>query len=210
MDNTVFLSTTYLGPVQYFTKFFLGKKVIIEKHDNFIKQTYRNRCMIFSANGPLALTVPVLRGSFHKTTIVSLKIDYSKKWQGEHWRSIESAYRSSPFFDYYFEDLRKVYNKQHPLLLQFNTELMETVFRLGGISSDYSFSKEFLPTGNFDYRTSIRPKHPLPDPLFKPVFYHQVFEDRFGFVENLSILDLLFNTGPETGSYLKQSVVFEK
>jgi hypothetical protein len=210
MDNTVILSTTYLGPVQYFTKFLLGKKVIIEKHDNFIKQTYRNRCLICGANGPLALTVPVLRGSFHKTAVRYLQIDYSRKWQAEHWRAIESAYRSSPFFEYYSEDLKKVYNKQYSLLLQLNTELLETVFRLTGISIDYSFSTEYLSTGTLDHRMAIRPKHPLPDPLFKPAFYHQVFEDRFGFIENLSILDLLFNTGPETASYLERSVVKPK
>lgn len=207
MDNTVLLSTAYLGPVQYYTKFFLGKKVIIEKHDNFIKQTYRNRCLILSTNGPLALTVPVLRGSFHKTTVRSLEIDYSRKWQAEHWRAIESAYRSSPFFEYYSEDFKEVYKNLYPLLLQFNTELMKTVFRLAGISPDFSFSTTYLPTCALDYRMAIRPKHPIPDPLFKPVFYHQVFEDRLGFTENLSILDLLFNTGPETASWLKQSIV---
>jgi hypothetical protein len=100
-----------------------------------------------------------------------------------------------------------VYKKQYSLLLQLNTELLETVFRLTEIPPDFSFSTKYLPTGAFDYRMTIRPKDPLPDPLFKPVFYHQVFEDRFGFIENLSILDLLFNTGPETFSYLKQSVV---
>lgn len=207
MENTILLSTSYLGPVQYFSKFFLGGKLIIEKHDNFIKQTYRNRCIICGANGPLSLTVPVLRGSFHKTPVKSLKIDYSKKWQSEHWRAIGSSYRSTPFFEYYSEDIRESYQKQPHLLIQFNTELLETIFRLIDISPEYSFSKQYLSSGKLDYRTAIRPKQPLSDPMFKPVLYHQVFEDRFGFIENLSILDLLFNTGPEAPTFLKKSIV---
>lgn len=206
MENTILLSTSYLGPVQYFSKFFFEGELIIEKHDNFIKQTYRNRCIICGANGPLSLTVPVLRGSFHKTPLKYLRIDYSRKWQSEHWRAIESAYRSAPFFEYYSEEIRESYKKQPSLLIQLNTELMETIFRLIGISPDYSFSTQFLSSGKFDYRTAIRPKHPLPDPLFIPIFYHQVFEDRFGFIENLSILDLLFNTGPEAPTFLRQSI----
>ena len=207
MEKTILLSTSYLGPVQYFSKFLLGGKLIIEKHDNFIKQTYRNRCTIYGANGPLSLTVPVLRGSFHKTPVKSLRIDYSKKWQIEHWRAIESAYRSAPFFEYYSEEIWESYQKQPELLIQLNTELLETIFRLIGISPDYSFSTQYISSGEFDYRTAIRPKQALPDPSFKSAFYHQVFEDRFGFIENLSMLDLLFNMGPEAPEVLQQSII---
>lgn len=210
MDRKIILSTAYFGPVQYFSKFLLQGKMIIENHENFIKQTYRNRCIIIGANGPVNLTTPVLRGSFHKTSIHELEIDYSKRWQEIHWRTIEAAYRSAPFFDFYEDEIKPFYTKKVQFLKDFNKELIDRILSILNIVSDYSLTNTYFTSKKskdiLDYRELIRPKNRQPDSFFQPVPYHQVFEERFGFVANLSILDLIFNTGPESVSILKRSI----
>src|SRR4030042_7218206 len=111
--RSVLLSTTYLGPVQYFTKFLLYDEIWLETHEHYTRQTYRNRFNIFGANGKLALTVPVLTGDKHKTLITDLRIDYTKSWQKLHSKGIESAYRSSPFYEFYIDDFIPFYSKKY-------------------------------------------------------------------------------------------------
>ena len=211
MGYQIILSTAYLAPIQYFTKFLIPADIVIEKHENFIKQTYRNRCIIYGANGTIPLTVPVKRGSFHKTLINELEIDYSKKWQKLHWKAIESAYLSAPFFEYYYDELKPFYQTKTRLLIDLNTNLLEILLKFTGIKAKYSFTKQYttLQEGDdaIDYRNVIHPKHPLADPFYQPQPYYQVFEERHGFLENLSILDLLFNTGPETYNNLQKAII---
>lgn len=209
MDRKILLSTAYFGSIQYFTKFLLPGTIEIEYHENFIKQTYRNRCTIAGANGPLNLTVPVLRGSFHKTLIKELKIDYTKRWQDVHWRAIESGYRSAPFFDYYEEEIKPFIVKRTKFLIDFNNELTNTILDILGIETPIvnteTYNRIDVMDNVMDYRESIRPKRNIPDKDFQPYPYHQVFEEKTGFIENLSILDLIFNSGPESINILNKS-----
>lgn len=208
MDKKILLSTTYFGPISYYSKFLLPAEIWIEKHEHFIKQTYRNRCIIYGANGPVSLTIPVKRGSFHKIKIADLEIDYNKDWQINHWRAIESAYNSTPFFQYYSDDIKIFFESDTRLLFEHNMNIIKTLLKL------IRLPKNILPTGQYfpdsahswDLRMTLRPKNPPTDPLFRAVRYFQVFDDRHGFLANLSILDLLFNAGPETLDILQRTI----
>lgn len=209
----VLLSTTFFGPVQWYQKLCRYDEVIIERHESFLKQTYRNRCTIATTNGLQSLTMPVERpenGELHHTPIGELQISDHGNWRHIHWNALVSAYSESPFFEYYADDFRpffddKASNTQN--LFDFNLATCRRVCELLDIHPNISVSKEYiypdkLPLGTVDLRNTITPKHPQPDPGFFPKRYYQVFESKFGFLPNLSILDLLFNMGPEGVFYL--------
>ncbi len=210
MDRKIILSSAYFAPASYYSKFLISGEVHIEKHENFIKQTYRNRCIIAGVNGSLALTVPVKRGSFHKTAMKDLEIDYNTKWQANHWRTIESAYSSAPFFQFYADDIKPFFSVRTKFLFDHNQHILDTMLKLTGIPANYTISKEYIKEDktieNYDYRMKIRPKNQPDDPIFRPHPYYQVFDDRLGFIPDLSILDLVFNAGPETTGILKKSL----
>ncbi len=208
--ESVILSTTYLGPIYYYSRFFLSYPVLIEKNENYIKQSYRNRCIIYGANGPLTLVVPVQRGSFHKTAINELEIDYDTDWQANHWRSIISSYKSAPFFEFYIDDLIPYYQKKFRFLIDYNTSLMNVFLRHLEIKQGFSFTKSFIkqyPSKLLDFREKIHPKKSFKDPFFKNLEYTQVFSPKHGFIPNLSILDLIFNLGPGSAEFLRKSII---
>jgi hypothetical protein len=205
MQPGIVLSTAYLGPIQYFTKFLLGKPVWIEGQENFIKQTYRNRCFISTANGRGILIVPVKRGSFHKVHIRDIEIDYGTRWLKIHEAAILSAYRLSPYFEHYGQDILRIITSNNKFLLDLNEQLTEILLALAGIRTVVKTTGIYQPgTDNpgMDYRMVIRPKKPMDDPLFQCQPYPQVFHDRSGFLPNLSIIDALFNLGPDLAGYL--------
>ena len=208
--RSVLLSITYLGPVQYFTKFLLYDEIWLETHEHYSKQTYRNRCNIYGANGKLPLTVPVLKGDMLKTLIPDLRIDYNKNWQKLHWKGIESAYRSSPFFEFYTDEFAPFYSKKYVFLFDFNLEILLKILHLLDLKPEIKFTEKYeLPvTSNvIDMRNSIHPKRSYrSDQDFSPVQYKQVFSDKIGFMANLSIIDLIFNTGPEAMGILRGSI----
>jgi hypothetical protein len=206
----ILLSTAYLAPIQYYSKFYLPGAVYIEKHENYIKQTYRNRCIIYGANGSVTLSIPVIRGSFHKTHILDLKIDYATRWQDMHFRSIESAYKSSPFFEFYIDDLIPFYQSKTKFLFDFNKKIHEVILNFLDIKQEILYTEEFVNpslAGPWDYRMNINPKSDFEDPFFNCFEYTQVFKARHGFIPNLSIIDLLFNLGPGASGYLRSSVI---
>ena len=207
----ILLSTAYLPPLQYMSKLILPGEVLIENDENYLKQTYRNRCYIAGPNGPQPLTVPVEKGSFHKVHIRDVRVDYSMPWDTLHLRALGAAYRSSPFFEYYIDDLTAIYKKKPVFLFDLNLWLMETLREALGIDCRIrTTGKYFRPSPGediADYRESIHPKKERPDPFYHPVVYHQVFEDRFGFLEGLSTVDLLFNEGPGALQVLKRSLL---
>ena len=209
-SDTALLSISYLGPVQYFSKFLLHPVKIIEQYDHYIKQTYRNRCNIMGANGVLPLSIPVLKGQTRKSYVRDIRIDYNKKWQKLHWRSIESAYRNSPFFEFYMDEFSPFYEQRIDFLLDFNAALLEIILQSLEIENTQTYSTAFIDAdrkGFADYREAIHPKRDLfSDPFFVPVSYQQVFAERLGFKANLSIIDLLFNEGPNARSVLEQCV----
>jgi hypothetical protein len=124
-ENTVLLSTTYFGPIQYFTKFILYPNRLIEQFDHYSKQSYRNRCIIYGANGALTLSIPVLKGPGQKTRVMDIRIDYSRNWRKLHWKGIESAYRHSPFFEFYMDDIQAFLEKKHDFLLDLNLDILD-------------------------------------------------------------------------------------
>ena len=254
------LSTTYFGPVQWYQK--LNRhRCIIEQHDNFVKQTYRNRCVIASANGPQTLTVPIERYDGMKCAMRDIRISDHGNWRHLHWQALVSAYGETPFFEYYADDIRPFFEERRwKYLLDFNLDITHTLCSLLDVRPDLSLSDHYIDADEtisgggglngtaagfeeavkgldgaaesfgeavkgfggansldgaaeslgsssasslfVDYRDAIRPKHPLPDAEFEARPYYQVRAQRHGFLPNLSVLDLLFNEGPEGIFYL--------
>ena len=218
--GTSLLSTAYLPPIEYFVAIANSGRVEIECGEMYQKQSYRTRCHINGANGLLVLTLPVLRSaakgeeSSHKIPVAQLKIDYSKPWLLQHKRALEAAYMSSPFFEYYMDDLYAVLDSGEESLLVMNTRLVHTISELIGIQTPIVMSDgNFIAPGSdllqergiSDFRDSIHPKKPalLMERLKMNKPYWQVFTNKQGFVPNLSVLDLLFNEGPNAISYLE-------
>jgi len=208
MTGAVLLSTAYFPPAEYFFLIAHSSKALIEKWENYHKQTYRNRCRILGANGTLMLTVPVLRGSFHKTSLRDLKIDNSRRWRELHLRSLTSAYATAPFYEFYFDAISTVIRKPFTFLIDLNNEALSAMTDSIGITRETAFTEEYLPEGNSkeDYRYLITPKQPTGVDGYKEMPYMQVFAEKFGFVPGLSIIDLLLNNGPGTGALLLGSL----
>jgi hypothetical protein len=208
MNEEVLLSTAYFPPAEYFCLAARSQQVIIEKYENYVKQTYRNRCIILGANGPLPLIVPVLRGSFHKTPVRDLMIDNSRKWRDLHLRSIVSAYASAPYFEYYYDVIRNVISRPFKFLTDLNSEALAAVCEAIGLTISLTYTSGFVPAveaGN-DFRYSILPKRPSGVERFIETQYTQVFGEKHGFVSRLSIIDVLLNNGPGTRSLLDGSL----
>jgi len=202
MNNTITLfSTAYLGNIYYYSKYIQSEAPLIEMHEHFCKQTFRNRCQILTANGVLNLSVPVKKISGTKQLITEIAIDYSENWQKQHWNAIVSAYNSSPFFlhyDYLFESF---YIQQYKTLFELNCELHKTVLQCLKVNADIAYTSDFIPLDTLeeDFRYIISPKVKLQDTFIE---YYQTFKEKYDFIENLSIIDLLFNEGPNTKSIL--------
>ena len=206
----VILSSTYFGPVQWYQKLSRHGHVAIERYDHFMKQTYRNRCVIAAANGPQALTVPVEKGETQPLLMKDVRISDHGNWRHLHWQALQSAYGESPFFEFYADDLRPFFEKRWTWLFDFNLDITQKMCELLDIQPTIELTSEFVPAaGNLgqpslkDFRDAIHPKHPLPDSEFEPRRYYQVYESRHGFQPNLSILDLLFNMGNESVLYIQ-------
>jgi len=204
--NKVLLSTAYLAPIQYYTKILMYNDVIIEAYENFVKQSYRTRCVIYGANGELSLSIPITKNN-PKVLTKDIRIDYSTNWRKMHLKSIESAYRSSPFFEFYIDDFIPFYKKEFKFLLDFNTEIQSTVLEHLEIekninyTAEYRFAKDLINIK--DYRENITPKKNISDPDFVYPQYNQVFSEKHGFKQNLSIIDFLFNEGPNAIELLR-------
>lgn len=186
------------------------KKAYIEQYENFIKQTYRNRCEILGANGPVALIVPVIKGRGSKTNIKDVRISYDTNWQRIHWRTIFSAYNSSPFFEFYKDDIRPFFEKRRKYLFDLNIATINKLRELLDAELILELTENFekTPENTVNFREAFSPKagRSHPDPHFRQQKYTQVFSEKFNFVPNLSTLDLLFNEGPNSFSVLKQSL----
>lgn len=203
------LSTAYLGNIRYYSKLASGRAVI-DIHENYQKQSYRNRTEIMTAAGVTPLVIPVLTPSGEKTRVCDLRIDNTKRWQHRHWHAIFSAYGNSPYFFHYGERLEPFYKKPYEFLVDFNMEIQETVLELLRIAVRPSLSVEYLKDvpPQEDLRTGISPKPHLrsDDPDFRAPVYYQVFSESVPFAENLSIVDLLFCEGPAAAGILRESI----
>lgn len=203
-------STAYWAPVQYYTKLIAAApEALLERHEHYVKQSYRNRCWIATANGVLALTVPVVGARGARTPVRDARIDYAEPWQRHHWRAIETAYRSSPFFEHYVDDIRPFYERKETFLFDLNERILYATLDLLGLNIAIAYTSAYIPVYPApDYRTVISPKRPYAqyDPQFKPQTYYQVFAPANGFAANMSILDLLCNEGTNALSVLGASM----
>ena len=211
LEGGALLSSAYFAPIQWWQKVYRHKPVYIERYDHFVKQTYRNRCVIATTNGLQALTLPVEKptdGRLDKTLMRDVRISDHGDWRRIHWNALCSAYGESPFFEFYADDLRPFFEQSWEFLFDFNMAITRKLCDLLDIRPILHATEDYIPhptdgeTTLTDYRETIRPKHPLPDPNFSPRPYYQVYGQRFGFQPNLSILDLLFNMGNEAVLYL--------
>lgn len=173
---------------------------MIDVHEHFVKQTYRNRAVILSANGPMALTIPVLKTA-HKMPVNSLITDNTVHWQRQHWESLKSAYGSAPYFIHYADAFEKIYTSPVTNLAAFEIELLQLCIKLLKVDLTLSFSESYVVCGdnNVDLRHQINPKI-KPEATFKS--YLQVFTEKFPFEANLSVVDVLFNHGPRSIDYI--------
>jgi hypothetical protein len=205
--KTVIFSIAYMPPLSYFAAIYRHSGYMIERHEHYNKQSYRNRCRIMTANGPHDLVIPVRRPG-GKVLIRDVMIDNDYAWQSLHWRTIGSAYRNSPFFEYYEDDIAPFYHRSFTRLFDFNLEILRSLLNLLEINRSPNLTGEFLadyPEKVLDLRYSLHPKNKSrqqlpPGFVCKP--YHQVFDARYPFEPDLSILDLLFNTGPSARQHL--------
>ena len=218
--TTALLQTTYFGPVQWYQKLKRYDHCVIEQYDSYQKQTYRNRCVIATANGLQALTVPVDHSplTIDHVQCKDLRISDHNQWRRVHWNALQSAYSESPFFEYYADDIRPFFERKYEFLIDFNEAIRQKMCELLDIETSVSYSSGFMVQGSgfrghgsgfrvqgsgfMDFREVIHAKHPQDDPEFQPRSYWQVFQHRYGFQPNLSILDLLFCMGPEAVFYL--------
>ena len=206
----ILLSSAYLPPVQYFAHLQSAEQVWIEQYDHYQKQTYRNRCVIAAPDGPLSLTVPIEKPNTQKAFMRDIRISDHGNWRHLHWNAIESAYNHTPFFEYYKDDFRPFYEKKFDFLVDYNEQLCQLVCQLIDIDTSFQRTESYVvePSNTIiDLRDAIHPKKEvMDDALFSAVPYYQVFQERLGFLPNLSIIDLLFNMGPETILVLQKSI----
>ena len=203
MAGNILLSSAYFPPLQYISLIYRADKIFIEKEENYIKQTYRNRCRVLTANGPSSLSVPVMSEKFIKTPVKETEIDYSKRWQQVHLRALISSYKSSAYFEYYFEDFEKIIAGKPKYLLELNRMILDTTLKIIGISRQIEYTNVFEPytESESEYRFNISPKKEIPGKLSHKEYF-QVFSYKYGFVPGLSIIDLIFNLGPDSVNYL--------
>ncbi|TAK44843.1 MAG: hypothetical protein EPO28_04380 [Saprospiraceae bacterium] len=210
MAGAVLLELQYLPPVQYFTKLAHYHEVWLDRQEHFAKGSYRNRCHIAAVNGVQRLSIPLRKGKNEQQPITETALAYDEPWPSKHWQSICSAYGNSPFFEHYSPGLILLFKKKYDLLWDWNFDLLTLLNHFIGLRPEIRFTVKWSPTapkGVVDLRDAIHPKIKRHDALFMDVPYAQVFEDRNGFLPNLSILDLLFCCGPESGNVLRASFV---
>lgn len=213
--SSILLSSAYLPPVQYFAHMLRAERVYVEQFDHYQKQTYRNRCVIAAPDGPLALTLPIEKPETAKAFMRDIRISDHGNWRHLHWNALQSAYNHTPFFEYYKDDFIPFFEKKHAFLVDFNENLIQLICSLIDMQPQLDRTMNYHPqaeAGVDDLREVIHPKrdYTLADEAFKVIPYYQVFQERLGFLPNLSIVDLLFNMGPESLLILQESIQMNK
>ncbi|QQV01856.1 MULTISPECIES: WbqC family protein [Chryseobacterium] len=200
MQN-ILLPVFYLPPVSWFSEFLSAEnEIIFEQFENFPKQTYRNRTNIYGANGKLSLIIPINHNG--SRILKDIEISYREDWQKLHWKSIKTAYQSSPYFEYYEDKLIKLYESRDKFLLDFNLKSIEIIQKILKTEKAYSLNNEYV---KFPEEVNFRERFSAKNPSeYEMDEYYQTFSDKMGFLKDLSILDLICNKGPESVTYLKE------
>ncbi len=194
-------STAYLGNIEYYSTILKEGNCTIESKENYIKQSYRTRCSIAATNGVIDLTVPVIKRHGAKQLIEDIEIEYDAPWQKIHLRSIESAYRNSPFYEHYIDFIAPIIERRHQRLFELNSELHNAIMKILSSSITTHYTSEYQKEVEGDYRYTISPKIEAASERFTP--YYQVFSEKMAFAPNLSIIDVIFCAGPEAMSIIK-------
>jgi len=202
----ILLHPTYFPNISNFVAMVNAKDVVFETDDNFLKQTYRNRTYIYGANGKLGLNIPVIHSQKNRQKYRDVKIFNDDDWQSNHWKSLLSAYRTSPFFEYYEDELQPLFSTKADFILDYNLKCFEVICDCLQIEIKFSKNKSYQKdlTNKTDYRFLVNAKKEA-DKQFDS--YTQVFDNKHGFIPNLSILDLLFNEGPNSINYLESQIL---
>ena len=196
--------TAYLPSIEYVSLFLKTDDVSIELYETYQKQSCRTRCNVMTANGIQTLTIPVIKTNGNHTLTKDIEISYKEAWQQIHLRCLESAYRKSAYFDYYFPYFEKIYKQKFNTLIELNDYCLKTILKLLKVKKEYSYTEDFEKIADDrDFRISLS-KNNYNNFEMKP--YYQVFADRHGFVSNLSIVDLLFNEGSNSVYNLDRSL----
>lgn len=198
----IIIHPTYFPSIAHFVAMSQADRVTFEVYDNYQKQTYRNRAYIYGANGKLLMNVPVSFSQKNRQLYKEVKISYAEDWQSQHWKTLVSAYRTSPFFEFYEDEFKPLFEEQHDHILEFNFKCLGVVLDCLQLDIEFdkttSFEKHIENKEDFRFLVNARK-----EPNFNFDDYFQVFADKYGFISNLSILDLLYNEGPNALNYLK-------
>lgn len=196
------LSTAYFPPIIWMAYLYQKKEILIDTHETYAKQSYRNRTQIATATGAMNLSIPVKKPNGNQTKTFNIQVDTHQKWASLHWKSIKTAYQSAPFFLFYQDEIEAILKKKFHTLIDLNEHITKELASMIGFQADFKYSEDFIALENAenDFRFHIHPKKQLAIE-FPP--YYQIFDEKHQFIPNLSILDLLFNLGPESISYLE-------
>lgn len=198
--KNVLLPVFYLPPISWFSVFLDPEnEILFEQFESFPKQTYRNRANIYGANGKLSLIIPISHNG--SRAFKEIEIAHREDWRGLHWKSIKTAYQSSPYFEFYEDKLKKIYELKEKYVLDFNLKALEVIQQILKTEKAYSLNTEYIkiPAG-ISFREKFSAKNPSESGMEN---YYQTFSDKLGFLEDLSILDLICNKGPESMTYIK-------
>lgn len=200
MNNKILLPIFYLPPISWFSVFLDSEnEITFEQFENFPKQTYRNRAVIYGANGKLPLIIPIKHTG--KRELKDIEISYAEDWQKLHWKSIKTAYQSTPYFEYYEDKLKSIFDVKTDSLLEFNLKALKVVLAILKSEKEFTFSEEYFKNPESeDYREKFSAKT---ESEIEMAQYYQSFSDKNGFLKDLSILDLICNIGPESLTYIK-------
>lgn len=196
--SSVLLSTAYLPNLKYLSQLINNDDITLEYHEYYVKQSQRNRCDILSSTGAMRLSIPLVQQS-DKEIINQKRISYAEKWQHQHWRTITTAYKNSPYFEFFEHEFKPFYENQYEFLFDYNLEIIKTILNILRVKKEIKLSSQFElnPINVVDFR-KINYNEFNVDSYVKP--YYQVFGSKLGFTPNLSCLDALFNVALETKS----------